>query len=552
MRPDNVLLNKSIAGPHIASINSSIITKYYENFIRNFEEDGGKLICSSDGDLDLKSKTKSVKNVFVRKTTKSGKDSNIKLLGLDFIFKDEMFQITERVYHPMELLILTKELFETLHAVNRKGYTSMDYIKSTFMVKIGKFLSGLGYEDKVLGNDENSYTMWYNTIFINYYYLILINLRTLRDNNVIEKDFIDSFEDWEAYKEDLINALDNARVNVLNRIDHFIRFQIQKRGVTLIQQTYSGFDTEFELLDEKRMINKLLSVQTAIQRQSVVKVPLYNIYNLAYCQPLTREMSEFYQPGINDNKGHLYTFTKIIKDSFLRRKSLKDGPTFDTKRTCKNNKGKVYSELAFINNSIKHTVSIIRNYLFNRHDESMKLIIDLLKQVSGVKFYEDKKHDQVVFTLPLTDERTWIGYPGNEGFSFLDLLEQSKDMSVDTTLSSLTQSKDLELEKFENERSCSSSSSSSSSTPPSSATESLSKIDIEDDDDEKDVDILLGDDYTNFERDPFDGELEIDSDNTRVIRKVKIKKTKTDKGKSKCKGKGKVKSILITNTKVKD
>lgn len=42
--------------------------------------------------------------------------------------------------------------------------------------------------------------------------------------------------------------------------------QIQVRGVTIIENSYMGFDTEFVLKDQKKFLNDLVSVQTAVQR----------------------------------------------------------------------------------------------------------------------------------------------------------------------------------------------------------------------------------------------------------------------------------------------
>ena len=81
-----------------------------------------------------------------------------------------------------------------------------------------------------------------------------------------------------------------------NRLDPYLRMQIQKRGVTVIQNTYTGFDTEYELLDEKKYLNKLLSVQIAVQSRTIIKIPLYNYYDIAFVHPLTSEITSFYKP----------------------------------------------------------------------------------------------------------------------------------------------------------------------------------------------------------------------------------------------------------------
>jgi len=44
--------------------------------------------------------------------------------------------------------------------------------------------------------------------------------------------------------------------------------------VTIIQNTYMGFDTEYELDDPVKFKNKLISVQTAVKRRTIIKVPV--------------------------------------------------------------------------------------------------------------------------------------------------------------------------------------------------------------------------------------------------------------------------------------
>ena len=139
-----------------------------------------------------------------------------------------------------------------------------------------------------------------------------------------------------------------------------------------MQNTYTGFDSEFECKDESKFLNILISVQTANQRRVILKVPLYNKNNIAYNHPLTIEISEFYQPGVNYNKGNLYTFTEVIKYNSAESK--------DSALNVNE-----FSELALLNNSIKCCISEIRKLLFTCNDESKKSIIEQANKVPKVK-----------------------------------------------------------------------------------------------------------------------------------------------------------------------
>ena len=250
----------------------------------------------------------------------------------------------------------------------------------------------------------------------------------LREGNVIEKeaDCISSRAEYLDVSEELIDELEVLRVDLLGRIDQFIRHQLHKRGITVMFNTYTGFDTEYEGLDERRNQNKLLSVQTAIQRRLILKVPMNNRYNLAYVNPLTSEISEFYQPGVNDHKGHQYTFREQIIDDNLFAGKIADS----------SEKRLQYSELGLMNNCVKSSVEMTRRFLHTKNDDAMKSIIKLVKERKDISWFEDFKHDQIVFTFPLTALEKSIEYPGEKGYSFEDLLAKSKDTTVKEVLSS--------------------------------------------------------------------------------------------------------------------
>lgn len=49
----------------------------------------------------------------------------------------------------------------------------------------------------------------------------------------------------------------------------------------MIHNTYTGFDTEYELENAKKFKNRLISVQTAVQTRTIVTGPLYKPYDLS-------------------------------------------------------------------------------------------------------------------------------------------------------------------------------------------------------------------------------------------------------------------------------
>ena len=216
-------------------------------------------------------------------------------------------------------------------------------------------------------------------------------------------------EDTNCELLDLLDDLYNLRQVLLSRFDQYLKFQVQKRGITVIQNTYTGFDCEYQLDDARKFKNRLLSTQTAVQRRTIVKVPLYNPYDISYVHPLDSQISNIYKNKVDLHEGFKYTF-------------------LDSPKPGSNDSKKRLNELKVINNCLKYSITNIRKMLFQSVDEVNSSIIEALKGVEGVSHFEDLKHDQIVFVLPLTPLITKIDFP-TKGFCFGDLLRMSDDSS---------------------------------------------------------------------------------------------------------------------------
>lgn len=60
-----------------------------------------------------------------------------------------------------------------MHAVNQRGYVTDRALGDRIMIQIMNHLVMFGKGEKLLGNCELTYTMWYNFIFVNLYSLLL-------------------------------------------------------------------------------------------------------------------------------------------------------------------------------------------------------------------------------------------------------------------------------------------------------------------------------------------------------------------------------------------
>jgi hypothetical protein len=127
-------------------------------------------------------------------TMASLNSSQVNLMGLVFEYnaETETFELVVREYTLFELFQISKLLSKTLNSVNERGYFSSVSNPYSFVQDILKVLSTHGYKTErvVLGGNDNTYTLWYNVIFINYFYLILAKLKELeKDSYFMRVDF---------------------------------------------------------------------------------------------------------------------------------------------------------------------------------------------------------------------------------------------------------------------------------------------------------------------------------------------------------------------------
>jgi hypothetical protein len=222
----------------------------------------------------------------------------LNLFGLVFKFNpyEECFMLIEDSNKSaVEIIQISKVVLDSLNDINKKGYVFQKVLEEStkFIKQIEEHLVSLGYERTPLGSSNNSYTLWYNLIFLNLFYLVCKEIHKLEELNerCIPIDSLDS---------DLLTDLKTLKSNLQGRLDPYLRFQIQKRGVSIIQNIYNGFDTEYELSDYRKNLNILVSTQLAVQSRTLIKIPLYNSFDISYIHPITSEISSFYKPEVDE------------------------------------------------------------------------------------------------------------------------------------------------------------------------------------------------------------------------------------------------------------
>ena len=177
---------------------------------------------------------------------------------------------------------------------------------------------------------------------------------------------------------DLMADFESLTKEIFNKIDPSIRIKLQKRGISIIQNISTGFDTEYKNKDLK--FNDLISVQLAISTQTLLKIPKYSEYELSSVNTLT---------------GEEYKIDKIKEKDF---------------------------KYSIVEKSFNKSIKEIRYLKYKSNDASISILIEGLKRLN-YPFIE--KDDAFVFSFPRTPIQPFIYYNKGKGYKFEDMLNQS-------------------------------------------------------------------------------------------------------------------------------
>jgi len=179
---------------------------------------------------------------------------------------------------------LIQKILHNFEKVNEKGFVPLESVTTPNEIfsLIQQFLVKEGLKIKVFAGNSNTYQLWYNFLLIHLYLLGL----TMKSESILYNDELEE--------------IDYILSDLKSRMDPFIRFKMQKRGISIVQNIYSGFDTEFELISYEKSQNKLISLQLALTTKTYLKIPLNSVQNLSYVHPLTSEITENFRPDLSD------------------------------------------------------------------------------------------------------------------------------------------------------------------------------------------------------------------------------------------------------------
>ena len=191
------------------------------------------------------------------------------------------------------------------------------------------------------------------------------------------------------------------------RLDPSIRYHLQKRGITIKENTYIGFDTEYQT--GEKIQNTLVSSQIAVTTKTFVQIPKATRYVISQLDEETNKVIPLNQSS------SVFNYSKI-------------------------------------ENSITMCIDSIRELKFRKHDMYCLMLTEGLKLIKGFNFYEHT--DYCVFSLSPTSVQPYIHY--GEEFSLKALIQISSDLSnpyhEQTNKVLISLFKDISQSNFENLR----------------------------------------------------------------------------------------------------
>ena len=168
---------------------------------------------------------------------------------------------------------------------------------------------------------------------------------------------------------------------VHSKLDPSIRKSLQKVGITLIQNTETGFDSEYVNINS--ITNKPLSFQIAQVLQNYIKIPIKSDYKLEKINPVT-------------------------ESNYLVKTTL----SFD------------YNLIEMI---ISNHINCIRNVLYGDYDYIIIKLYEYLTKDKSITSFETS--DSLTIRFKESTEKTFIKILDEKGYSLLNLLQDVNSLS---------------------------------------------------------------------------------------------------------------------------
>lgn len=178
---------------------------------------------------------------------------------------------------------------------------------------------------------------------------------------------------------DTLTEFKNLEKELCGRLDSSIRYFLQKRGISIKENVYVGFDTEYNQVTPVE--NKLVSSQLAVAVKTLIHIPKQEGYKLS---------------TLDDS-------SKLVRLKY-------DSSVFNYKK---------------VESSIKLCVDQIRDLKYTSYDLGMMILSECFKVLKGVSYNEGE--GVTVFSFPRTSIQPYIHY--GDSFTFNELLNISASLS---------------------------------------------------------------------------------------------------------------------------
>lgn len=289
---------------------------------------------------------------------------------------------------------LINSFLSEFNQVNKKGYinykniNNLPVIRDLYASLITKEINGEDLKSVIKNLDYGAcagLVKWSYNLYIMH---LLIFTRHL----ITKSTILYNIQDSEPSVVKDLNQLDKELSGCL---DSMVRLKLRKIGVSLSQNIYCGYDSEYKKVDMK--FNKLLSVQLALSTQTILKLPTNTEFTFGY----------------KSKSGEFFSDTP---DSILETEKI----------------------LGCLRSGIK----IYRFLKYGNYDDSLNLLVSGLKS-SGKSVFIDGDQFHVIFpNTPIKQH-----FQRLDSYSLKTLVQTSlelvKNDLIDSSDSILTELKDL-------------------------------------------------------------------------------------------------------------
>jgi hypothetical protein len=165
-------------------------------------------------------------------------------------------------------------------------------------------------------------------------------------------------------------------------LDNTIKVQVRKQGIIINQNTYAGFDTEFNFLNLGK--NNLISAQLAVTSRIQIKLPNNPKYSIS---TLDTKTTKIYKLKTESSQFNYWKVENTIRVLIQEVKGIKWG---------------------------------------GEYDEAMFGLVECFKMVRGITYYVNDEY--IVFNLPKSAIQPYIIF--NNCISFKELVKAASSISA--------------------------------------------------------------------------------------------------------------------------